>query len=143
MSQLIVGAAQIACGDDLEANLGKIETHVREAARRGAKLVVLQELFEGPYFCIDIDAAHNKRAKPFKGHATVARLAKLAKELGVVPYALVLNAPRCPAMPRCIMSMNLCCRAAGSSNWSTASRPSIDSFCLYNTPAIRVKESSF
>ena len=42
MSQLVVGAAQIACGDDLDANLGKIETQVREAARRGAKLVVLQ-----------------------------------------------------------------------------------------------------
>jgi N-carbamoylputrescine amidase len=84
MSQLIVGAVQIACSDDLDANLDKIEIQVREAARRGAKLVVLQELFEGPYFCIDIDAAHNKRARPFKGHPTIARLSKLAKELGVV-----------------------------------------------------------
>jgi N-carbamoylputrescine amidase len=84
MSQLVVAAVQIACSDDVDTNLGKIETHVREAARRGAQLVVLQELFEGPYFCIDIDAAHNRRAKPFKGHATVARLAKLAKEVGVV-----------------------------------------------------------
>lgn len=84
MSQLVVGAVQISCSDDLNANLDKIELHVREAARRGAKLVVLQELFEGPYFCIDIDAAHNRRAKPFKGHTTVARLSSLAKELGVV-----------------------------------------------------------
>ena len=84
MAQLIVGAVQISCNDNLNANLDKIELHVREAARRGAKLVVLQELFEGPYFCIDIDAAHNKRAKPFKGHATVARLSSLAKELGIV-----------------------------------------------------------
>jgi N-carbamoylputrescine amidase len=84
MSQLVVGAVQIACGDDLNTNLGKIELHVREAARRGARLVVLQELFEGPYFCIDIDDTHNKRAKPFKGHPTVARLSSLAKELGVV-----------------------------------------------------------
>jgi N-carbamoylputrescine amidase len=83
-NHLVVGAVQIACSDDITANLNKIELHVREAARRGAKLVVLQELFEGPYFCIDIDAAHNKRAKPFKGHPTVARLASLAKELGVV-----------------------------------------------------------
>ena len=55
MTQLVVGAVQIACIDNVKANLDKIETHVREAARRGAKLVVLQELFEGPYFCIDID----------------------------------------------------------------------------------------
>jgi N-carbamoylputrescine amidase len=84
MSQLIVGAVQISCSDDVATNLDKIELHVREAARRGAKLVVLQELFEGPYFCVDIDEVHNKRAKPFKGHSTVARLSSLAKELGVV-----------------------------------------------------------
>ena len=84
MTPLIVGAVQIACSDDLNANLDKIEIHVREAARRGAKLVVLQELFEGPYFCIDIDAVHNKRARPFKSHSTVARFSSLAKELDVV-----------------------------------------------------------
>lgn len=84
MSLLIVGAVQIACSDNVKANLDKIELHVREAVRRGAKLVVLQELFEGPYFCIDIDAAHHKRAKPFKGNSTIARLSSLAKELAVV-----------------------------------------------------------
>jgi N-carbamoylputrescine amidase len=84
LAHLVVGAVQIACGDDVNVNLDKIELHVREAARRGAKLVVLQELFEGPYFCIDIDPVHNKRAKPLKGHSTVARLSSLAKELSVV-----------------------------------------------------------
>jgi N-carbamoylputrescine amidase len=84
MSQLVVGAVQIKCSDDVGENLDKIETHVREAARRGARLVVLQELFEGPYFCIDIDSRHNARAKPFKGHPTVARFSSLARELNVV-----------------------------------------------------------
>jgi N-carbamoylputrescine amidase len=84
MPNLIVAAVQIACGDDVDANVAKIEIHVREAARRGAGLVVLQELFEGPYFCVDIDAKHNARAKPFVGQATIARLSSLAKELGVV-----------------------------------------------------------
>ena len=84
MSQLVVAAVQIACSDDVAANVSKIETHIREAARRGAKLVVLQELFEGPYFCVDMDKRHNARARPFAGHATVAHFAKLAKELGVV-----------------------------------------------------------
>jgi N-carbamoylputrescine amidase len=84
MTQLVVAAVQIACSDEVEENLSKIETLVREAASRGAKLVVLQELFEGPYFCVDIDAKHNVRAKPFAGHASVAHLSKLAKELGVV-----------------------------------------------------------
>jgi N-carbamoylputrescine amidase len=84
MGQLIVGAVQIACGENIKSNLDKLEMHVREAARRGAKLVVLQELFEGPYFCIDADAKNNALAKPFKANATVARFSSLAKELGVV-----------------------------------------------------------
>lgn len=84
MGHLIVGAVQIACSENTKANLDKLEMHIREAARRGAKLVVLQELFEGPYFCIDIDAKHNARAKPFKANATVAHFSSLAKELGVV-----------------------------------------------------------
>lgn len=84
MGHLIVGAVQIACSENTKANLDKLEIHIREAARRGAKLVVLQELFEGPYFCIDIDAKHNARAKPFKANATVAHFSSLAKELGVV-----------------------------------------------------------
>ncbi len=84
MSNLIVAAVQIKCSDSVDENLDKIEKLVREAASRGARLVVLQELFEGPYFCIDIDANQNQRAKPFKGHPTIARLSKLAKELQVV-----------------------------------------------------------
>jgi N-carbamoylputrescine amidase len=84
MAHLIVGAVQIACSENTKANLDKLEMHVREAARRGAKLVVLQELFEGPYFCIDADKKHNALAKPFKANATVARFASLAKQLGVV-----------------------------------------------------------
>jgi N-carbamoylputrescine amidase len=84
MNELIVAAIQIACTDDLDANLAKIEGHVRAAARRGAKLAVLQELFEGPYFCKDLDRKHDRRAKPFKNHPTIARLSALARETGVV-----------------------------------------------------------
>jgi N-carbamoylputrescine amidase len=84
MGHLIVGAVQMSCSESIKANLDKLERHVREAARRGAKLVVLQELFEGPYFCIDADNKHNALAKPFKANTTVSRFASLAKELGVV-----------------------------------------------------------
>ena len=51
----------------MKANLDKLEMHVREAARRGAKLVVLQELFEGPYFCIDIDVKHKAFGQALQG----------------------------------------------------------------------------
>lgn len=84
MGHLIVGAVQISCSENIMSNLDKLEMHVREAARRGAKLVVLQELFEGPYFCIDADSKHNGLARPFKANATVSRFASLAKELGIV-----------------------------------------------------------
>ncbi|MCQ4628665.1 N-carbamoylputrescine amidase [Shinella sp. CPCC 100929] len=84
MRSMIAAAVQIACTDDIEANLEKLETHVREAARRGAQLVVLQELFEGVYFCVDEDKIHNARARPLQGHPTVARMAALARETGVV-----------------------------------------------------------
>ena len=84
MSQLIVGAVQLALGDDLDVNLDKITRHVREAARRGAKLVVLQELIDGCYFCKDIDGRHKSRARPFDSHPAIARLSTLAREVDVV-----------------------------------------------------------
>lgn len=84
MRSLIAAAVQIACTDDVEANLEKLEGHVRGAARRGAQLVVLQELFEGVYFCMDEDRRHDVRAHPLAGHPTVARMASLARETGVV-----------------------------------------------------------
>ena len=89
MGELVVAAAQIACSDDIEENLAKIESLVAEAARRGAQLVVLQELLEGQYFCKDMDAKHRARARPFADHPTIARLARLAKHHSVVLPASV------------------------------------------------------
>lgn len=84
MRQLIAAAVQITCTDEVESNLDRLENHVREAARRGAGLVVLQELFEGVYFCMDEDRRHTARALPLDGHKTIARMAALARETGVV-----------------------------------------------------------
>jgi N-carbamoylputrescine amidase len=84
MSQLIVGAVQLALGDDLGANLEKIDRHVREAARRGARLVVLQELIDGCYFCKDIDKRQRARARPAVGHPAITALSAVAREVGVV-----------------------------------------------------------
>ncbi|MGH6931651.1 MAG: N-carbamoylputrescine amidase [Dongiaceae bacterium] len=84
MRELTVAAVQIACSDDVQANLDKLESHVRTAVRRGAKLVVLQELFEGTYFCKDVDGRHRARAKPFANHPSIERMSRLARELCVV-----------------------------------------------------------
>ena len=69
---------------ELQTNLDTAERLVREAARRGARIILIPELFEGHYFCKDVDARHLSRALPIDGNPTVARLAALARELGMV-----------------------------------------------------------
>jgi N-carbamoylputrescine amidase len=84
MTPLIVAAVQLALADDLDENLDKIETRVREVARRGAQLVVLQELIDGCYFCKDIDTRQRSRARPATGHPAIMHLSRVAKDTGVV-----------------------------------------------------------
>jgi N-carbamoylputrescine amidase len=57
---------------------------VREAADKGANLILLQELFETPYFCSEQNAEHLDLAQPFEGNKLIAHFAALAHELGVV-----------------------------------------------------------
>ncbi|PON65441.1 Carbon-nitrogen hydrolase [Parasponia andersonii] len=60
------------------------ERLVRAAHENGANIILIQELFEGYYFCQAQREDFFKRAKPYKGHPTILRMQKLAKELGVV-----------------------------------------------------------
>jgi N-carbamoylputrescine amidase len=85
MRRLTLAATQFACGPQASANVEKAEALVRQAAARGAQIVLLQELFETPYFCKDQLMAHFALARPAQGHPTLARMAALARELGVVP----------------------------------------------------------
>ena len=57
---------------------------MRDAAKQGAQLILLQELFDGDYFCIEQHARFFKNAHEIERHPTVARFVALAKELGVV-----------------------------------------------------------
>jgi len=84
MRKVMVAATQFACSSVQPANVEKAEALVRQAAARGAGIVLLQELFETPYFCKDQRRAHFALAQPAKGHPTLARMAALARELGVV-----------------------------------------------------------
>ncbi len=79
-----VAACQFACGDDHAANLDSAERLVREAAAGGARLVLLQELFETPYFCRTQRPEHLALARPVDGNPVVERFRSLARELGVV-----------------------------------------------------------
>ena len=84
INEVTLGVVQFACSDDIAENLATASRLVREAAGRGANIVVVQELFEGHYFCQEESAAHFARAKPLAGHATIAAMQTLAAELGVV-----------------------------------------------------------
>lgn len=84
MRSVTVAATQFACTWDLPANAERAEALVREAAGQGAQVVLIQELFAAPYFCIEQHARYLDLAQPLEGHPLVARFAALARELGVV-----------------------------------------------------------
>jgi len=81
---LTLAATQMACTWDTTANLERAEALVRRAAGLGARVILLQELFETPYFCLDQEPDHFRWARPIDGHPVVARFAALARELDVV-----------------------------------------------------------
>ncbi len=83
MKLLKVGLVQQGCSDQREENIEKSICGIREAARSGAQLVVLQELHCGPYFCQTEDTACFDLAETIPGPATQT-FGALAKELGIV-----------------------------------------------------------
>ncbi|PKA48502.1 N-carbamoylputrescine amidase [Apostasia shenzhenica] len=82
--KVVVAALQFACSDVVSENVDSAERLVRVAHKAGANIILIQELFEGYYFCQAQREDFFKRAKPYKGHPTITRMQKLAKELGVV-----------------------------------------------------------
>ena len=82
--EVTVSAVQMAMSVSVSNNVATAERLVRQAAAEGAQIVLIPELFEGPYFCIDMLPEHFARAQPIEGHPTVAHFRALAAELGVV-----------------------------------------------------------
>ncbi len=83
MRKITVAATQFACGWDARANIDKAKATVRDAAGRGANVVLLPELFETPYFCQDQLADHFTLARPFESNPVIAEISELAKLLRV------------------------------------------------------------
>jgi N-carbamoylputrescine amidase len=83
---LKVGLVQMAMGEAPEPNLAKAIDGVRDAAKRGAQLVVLPELFRSRYFCQSEDAAQFELAEAIPGPSTDV-LGKLAAELKITLVA--------------------------------------------------------
>ncbi|MFK7730004.1 MAG: N-carbamoylputrescine amidase [Pseudomonadales bacterium] len=82
--QVTVAVTQMVCTWDIEANVERATKLVHRAADAGAQVILLQELFETPYFCIDEQSKHLDLAKPMNAQPTIARMQVLAKQLGVV-----------------------------------------------------------
>lgn len=84
MRPVKVAAVQMRCADDVSANITRAEGLVRRAAKQGANIVLLPELFERKYFCQERRYEYYGYAKPLKENAAVRHFAAVAKELSVV-----------------------------------------------------------
>lgn len=78
-----VGIVQMCCGEDKALNMQKLAARIREAAQRGAELVVLQELHNTVYFCQTENVELFDLAETIPGPSTEF-FSKVAKECGVV-----------------------------------------------------------
>jgi N-carbamoylputrescine amidase len=81
---VVVAAVQCPLGGPRADNVARVEKLVREAAARGAQVVLPPELFEGPYFCREERAENFAEARTLEADEAVARMREVARELGVV-----------------------------------------------------------
>ncbi|MDR3567934.1 MAG: carbon-nitrogen hydrolase [Syntrophobacteraceae bacterium] len=86
MKELVTGLVQQSCTKDCNANRQKSASAIRKAASHGARLVLLQELHLGPYFCQTENPAHFDLAEPIPGPSSDL-FASLAAELRIVIVA--------------------------------------------------------
>ena len=84
MRDVVVAAVQCPLGGPRADNVARVEKLVREAAARGAHVVLPPELFEGPYFCREERAENFAEARTLEADEAVARMREVARELGVV-----------------------------------------------------------
>ena len=84
MAIVTLAATQMACSWDLDENIQKAEEQVLAATEDGAQIILLQELFQTPYFCIEKDYSFQRHAKPMEADRAVLHFAALARRLGVV-----------------------------------------------------------
>ncbi len=84
MRKVRVAAVQQACSWDRDANIKKAEAFVRRAAAEGANIVLLQELFETPYFCQKEKPEYFGLATEAAANPAILHFRRVAEELGVV-----------------------------------------------------------
>ena len=73
MRKVRIAASQMACSPDTEKNVAEAERLIRLAAAEGAQVILIQELFETPYFCQDRNPAFFVLARPVVGSDSSGR----------------------------------------------------------------------
>ena len=84
MREVTLAATQMTCSKNNTENIDRAESIIRKAAEMGAQIILIQELFESTYFCMDQKDELFQLSKPFENHPTIERMAMLASELKVV-----------------------------------------------------------
>lgn len=84
MRKVKVAATQMSCSSDIDENIAKADRLVRQAAAQGAQIILLQELFETPYFCQKEKSDYFAYAAELENNKAVGHFRKVAKELQVV-----------------------------------------------------------
>ena len=79
-----VAAIQMQMGIDREQNVERAKEFVVQAAKNGAQVILLPELFEGLYFCKDMDEKYFSWARELEGHPVITQFSEIAREYGVV-----------------------------------------------------------
>lgn len=82
--KITAAAVQMSCSRDVNENIAHAEKLVREAAAKGANVILLPELFERQYFCQERRYDYYSFAKPLAENDAVLHFSKVAAELGVV-----------------------------------------------------------
>jgi N-carbamoylputrescine amidase len=82
--RVVVGAIQMDCTWDADRNIAAAERLVRRAAAAGAQIILLPELFQTPYFCIEQDPRYLHLARAVCDDRAVRHFGAVARELGVV-----------------------------------------------------------
>lgn len=84
MTEVTFAATQMACSWDADETLARAESLVLRAAEAGAEVILLQELFEAPYFCLEIVERHLDLARTLEENRAVQHFRAVARRLGVV-----------------------------------------------------------
>ena len=84
MREVTFAATQMACSKNSKDNIDKAVNIIESAAKKGANVVLIQELFETQYFCKDQKEELFELAKPFEGNPTIHLMSKVAKDNNVV-----------------------------------------------------------